>query len=515
MPRKRTNTYSGTLLEKLNPSLAADLEKHYGKSAGLQEIADVRRYLNESGVSIENVFAASRLERQALRASADFKPAELREQITAQLTRPDGTVAPTPAEWCTTNGLDSAAFAQALAEEAHQLFEEWFKEGRELIERAQAILAGKGKRKRKERALLPDHTALPQKLIEAGYRPGVAVNQLKAFNSRALDLFGDYETQQRTKALLESPEISAPQLGKLTPPQVRTLLGVYRLATVGNGDERLRSGFTVPASLMWKALNLVGSVSDAQRRTHFAALYDMSQFRLRWTAIITQEGGGVAVLGGECAPFEVRPIWSDKEDGRRSYTAKECKDIAKEWTENSGPWKGPLPDAFIVTIPDDMRPLDKRLVLSGNLLEKLESGARAVRGPTETFMPIDWTLWITITQTVQRPHKGRAFVDVAQVLASVYEAEKVAAHRRKGKLRGPSGYLTQYEKAVRVLEAAGLARREKQDYATTKGARRDVFEILEGNVLTKPELEAGRSRSGLPVNPPEEMLLGLEAESVK
>jgi hypothetical protein len=428
----------------------------------------------------------------ALHEKCLLSPDELRERLAAELTRPDGTRAPSPSEWCAARGESLTRFITAL-------FEAWWALGTQRLEEELAKA-----RKREKKRKLPDHMAIPQKLLDAGYRPGVAVNLLNSFKNGDLKLGGDYSEQEKTLAVLQrSPEVRAPQLGKLTTPQVRTLLGVFRLVTVGDDDGKLRSDFTVPASMMWHAVNLVGSVSDAQRRTHFAALVDMSRLRLRWTATIETEKGS-AVMGGECPPFEVRPIWSATEDGRRGYTPAAAQQIAEAWNRNTGPWTGPLPNEFYVTIPVDMRAVDRRLVLSGNLLEKLEDGARKVRGPTETFAPIDWTLWITITQTVQRPHNGRAFVDVAQVLASVYEAEKVAAQRRKGKLRGPSGYLTQYEKAVQVLEAGGLARRVVKDHATTKGARRDVFEIIKGNVLTKREIP-----------PAAPFLPGLEVQDVK
>jgi len=72
--------------------------------------------------------------REPLDAKARLTPAELRERIAARLTRPDGTVGPSPAEWCHANGLDFAAFRQVL-------YLEWFEQGRKRLEKAEAILA--------------------------------------------------------------------------------------------------------------------------------------------------------------------------------------------------------------------------------------------------------------------------------------------------------------------------------------------------------------------------------------
>lgn len=72
--------------------------------------------------------------REQLEVRMRLSREELRERIGAKLTRPDGTVAPSPAEWCNASGLDFAAFRQVL-------FLEWFELGRQRIEKAEAIIA--------------------------------------------------------------------------------------------------------------------------------------------------------------------------------------------------------------------------------------------------------------------------------------------------------------------------------------------------------------------------------------
>lgn len=434
-----------------------------------------------SALVISPTLAALNAKRGAILARCILTPDERRDRITKALTRADGTVAPSPADWCAVRGENLTTFRAAL-------YVEWYEAGRREVERLEAELARE--RKRKARKGLPDRTVLPQRLVDSGYRGQVGANVARDYELGTLDLFGDTDTKAQTLAVLRSEEVQAPQLAALTPPQVRTLVGVYRLATDGEDGQHLRSGFTVPAAILWRAMGLTGAVRDNERRAHFAALLDVSRKRIKWTATVTLGERG-AVMGGECAPFEVRPIWSDGEDGRRTYTPDEAQRIADAWHKLApgDAWTGPIPDRFLVTIPNDMRAIDRRLVLSGDTVTKLDEGAKVARGPRESFSTLDWVLWMTITQAVQRPHGGRAYVNVAAVLDAVYSPEKVAAQRRKGKLGGRSGYLTQYEKAVAVLDAGGLARRVKRDHTTGKGGRRDVFELLPGNVLTPPPAE--------------------------
>jgi hypothetical protein len=93
---------------------------------------------------------------------------------------------------------------------------------------------------------------------------------------------------------------------------------------------------------------------------------------------------------------------------------------------------------------------------------------------------LDFGLLMKITQTVQAGQGGKSFVDVLQLLREAYgHLPTFPKHLRKGKLTA------QYERAVAVLDAGGIARRVTKRHRTKDGALRDVFELLPDNVLNK------------------------------
>ena len=197
---------------------------------------------------------------------------------------------------------------------------------------------------------------------------------------------------------------------------------------------------------------------------------------LRYTAIV-EGANSRAVEVGECPPFSVAARFYDTGDKRRESTEK----LEKDWREQ----RGRIPDAFRFDIPPVMRSTARRLVLSGDILVRLDAGAKVARGPSESFEPLDFALFLKITQTIQRPHGSRSFVDVAQLLREHYgHLPSFEAQRKKGKLSA------QYEKAVAVLEAGQIAKRVTKGHRTKDGEKRDVFELVAGNVLNRTGLSS-------------------------
>lgn len=393
-------------------------------------------------------------------------PEELAQRITETLTRDDGTRAPSPHEWCALHRLTVSDFRTGL----------YFRQARE-IEQLKGALKTEKKRKAHEARVV-----LPAQLV-ALYRPQTHSTLYQRATQG--ELFADVAT---LSVLRESAELKVAQLATLKSPEVRAMVGVFRAFTITGGEDgrdHFLPAIEIPASGLYAAMSLEAP-SDRERRRHFDALTTLSRTTLRVAIKLpSPDGKGYAVQGEETPMFTVRPIWSASADGRRSLTAEEANAIATQWTSNAGaPWEGPLPDTFRLSLPLIMQVVAARLVLSGDVFEKLDAGAKEVRGLREKFAPLDWVLYVLITQTSQPQQGGLCFVDREQLLEDFYGAEEVRKARAKGKLRGPTGYLTQYEKAVAVLEAGGLARRVKKDYPTVKkGELRDVFELIPGTVL--------------------------------
>jgi hypothetical protein len=402
--------------------------------------------------------------RNALYAKCILSPDELRHRITEHLTRPDGTAAPSPSAWCAANGENLSSFLTGL-------FEAWWALGAQRYE--EALAKAKKREKRRE---LSDRSVLPGTLIDNGFRPDVQAGHLKQLEERTLDLFNYDETAERVlKEMRVHAELRIPQLAALSAPQQRALLAVYRLATPGEEDEMLREWFEVSAPLLWQAMGLERP-SDGVKRRHLEALRDMGATMLRYTAIV-EGANSRAVEVGECPPFSVAARFYDTGDKRRESTEK----LEKDWREQ----RGRIPDAFRFDIPPVMRSTARRLVLSGDILVRLDAGAKVARGPSESFEPLDFALFLKITQTIQRPHGSRSFVDVAQLLREHYgHLPSFEAQRKKGKLSA------QYEKAVAVLEAGQIAKRVTKGHRTKDGEKRDVFELVAGNVLNRTGLSS-------------------------
>lgn len=430
---------------------------------------------------------------KALYDKCILTPAELRERIAARLTGPDGRPAITPAEWCTAQGENFSRFIAAL-------YETWFAIGTQRLEEELA-------KERKRGKLLPDRAVLPGTLVDNGFRPEVQARHLQEIANETLPLFEYDDDAERVLAEMRiHAELKIPQLAALDAPQQRALLAVYRLATPGEVDAMLRDWFEVPAGMLWQAMGLERP-SDAVKRRHLAALRALGDKQLHYTATVEQ-GNRRAVEIGKCPPYTVAAKYLDTKDGRKRSVAA----LEKDWEAN----RGRIPDTFRFEIPLVMRKTARRLVLSGNVLSRLDAGAKAARGPLESFEPLDFALFLKITQTVQHRHGGRSYVDVAQLLREHYltpapsedadalaamtaeERKKAAdkreyafqARRKKGK------YAAQYEKAVAVLEAGELARRISKGQPTKDGTRRDVFELLPDNVLNR--IKAGADAPTLP-----------------
>jgi hypothetical protein len=256
---------------------------------------------------------------------------------------------------------------------------------------------------------------------------------------------------------------------------VRALFGVFRLFSGTEEERTLAESRLVPANILYKAAG-VTSRRDKDRRRLFDALRTVSSQEIAVAVKGKTPEGKPWVIGDRAPMFRMRPVWSESTDGRRKLEESQAAEVAEEWAAigaSSESWTGPLPDHFEFSLPEVMRRVLHRLVLKGDALERLDAGAKEARGAAEKFHPLDWRLFLEVTQTVQATQGGRSFVDREALLQDFYGAGKIAAAREAGKYR--SRYESQYDKAVQVLKEGNLAEIIERDYKTSDGEKRDIF----------------------------------------
>jgi hypothetical protein len=435
------------------------------------------------------------------------RPATLDDIDAWTLTRADGTRAPSPEEWL-------AALA-AQGEQHRGDAEFWLMNGLEVLasnarkareaeltaraEKAERALERERKRRKDAEAGLPDRTVFPGHMIRYGHAGADDFARLADMLENGQgELFphGNALEVIRSQAELQ-PNTS--QLGDMTAAEVRALHGVFRLFTRGGDDRRTFNADMLPvdATVFYKAA-AVTSRRSKDRAAVFDGLRSLSRRSLLVALKVKDPKDGKTYVIGERTPlFEVRPMWTASDDGRRALTEQEADAIARHYLQHMDadePWTGPLPDRFVFTLPPLMQRISDRLVLRGDVLDRLEAGSRAVRGAQGGLNPLDHRLLIEITQREQTQHRSkdglrvRSFVDRERLLEDHYGAEKLAKWRRSGKLRERA--TEPFENAARALVAGGLVAHWEPNYRTTAGESRDVFELVPGVVVGSEGLAA-------------------------
>jgi hypothetical protein len=260
--------------------------------------------------------------------------------------------------------------------------------------------------------------------------------------------------------------------------------GVFRCFTSAEGSA-FREQVSVPFAFLLNASGM-DKANQPDRKAFFLAMGTLSRKLWRMAVMIPNKKKGSAVYGAEEPLFRFRPAWTQSGDGRRGYTTEEAAGIAHSWATGDGTsWDGPLPDQVVLTLPEIVRVLARRLVIPVGTFEALDRGSQEVRGTNKGSQDLDLALFVEITQTRQARHGGRSYVDRDDLLARHYGADAVKRQRDKGKYKG--GYLAAYENSVRVLEAGGVAKRVHTGKPLKRGSGvRDQFELAEGAILTPP-----------------------------
>lgn len=339
--------------------------------------------------------------------------------------------------------------------------------------------------KRRPEFQLGDRTVMPRQLIEAGWTTDTARHQLTRIEQGEL-----FPADARSLEMLRRAEatVEGRQFGRLPAPEVRALMAVLRVFSSGGDDRRQfrHTAVTVPARLLYHAAgvdprksalcrNLVAALDALGRRQVYASL----KFQEPAPKGDTDAPRREFVMGEHTAVFRVTPVWRDRSE-------REASKIAQQWArrgmlqphEDAEPWDGPLPDEYMLELPPIMAKVWGALVLDGDVLGRLEAGAKRERGERQGFQSIDWALFMEITQHTQAGQVSsdgrslKSYVDRDDFLAGFYGAAEVAKYRASG--RYASRCVKQYEHAAGVLVAGGLV----QEYQPQRQIRRRVCDVF-------------------------------------
>lgn len=424
--------------------------------------------------------------REAAEGTARVRGAKLAELLRA----PDGSTFPTPSEWITTRAPQIAPSLRryAIRIALRHLERETSEHAGDVDEidpeaEDDSPAHGLGVMLRQ----LGDRVVFPRPLIEAGYADGAGLARKLARVETQLDLLaGNPETVDVLRA---GAEIVAErtQLGNLGPTEVRALCAVFRIfSTVGdNGRNFAAPGgrAQIPARLFYRGAD-VDPHNGARCRALFQAT-DALASREIFAAIIARDpkGGKDApeyVYGERTRLFTFRPVWERNVTDGRKRREESGAEIAQRWAARSlapgEPWDGPLPDFYAFELPPIMRKVWHNLTLGGDVLARLDAGAKEVRGPRQSFEGLEWRLLVEITQREQRG--GLSYVDRDKLLADFYGLTPADVKRHKARGKWTERYVAQYEKAVAVLAHGGgrpIAWRVERDHAVKRGQLRDVF----------------------------------------
>lgn len=295
------------------------------------------------------------------------------------------------------------------------------------------------------------------------------------------------------------------QLGNLSTGQVRALMAVFRIFTTDGEDSEAQTfraeTLTIPALTLYKAAGLTNRGVKV-RQELFEALDELAARELYLAVVVSHPdrpgglGAGPMVCGERTPLFKMRPYWFASDDGRKKGRA-DVASIVREWGRrgmraDKPAWTGPLPDFYEIQLPPLVRRIGSSLVMSAEVLDRLDHGSKIVRGPTQGFTSQDFRLWMEITQRTQADQPSadglslRSYVDRDALLRDIHGEEKIAEFRRRGKLRR---YIEAFEKSAAVMEAGKLAIWETRDqqHETGRGGMREVF-------IPDPELIAGLSK---------------------
>lgn len=292
---------------------------------------------------------------------------------------------------------------------------------------------------------------------------------------------------ENTLELLRRAEttIEGRQLGHLTTPEIRALAAVLHIFSSRGDDGK---GFTVggtigiPARLLYSAAR-INPRQPNQCRALFSALDDLSREEV-YLSLKVQDGEQWRIVGEHSPLIQMRPVWSASKRADADRIAEQWGQyglkVARARRDGRKPpkWTGPPPDDYVLTLPPTVCRVFRSLVVSADILDRLQTGAKRVRGENQGFQPIDFALFLEITQTTQGQQVAddgkavRSYVDRDEFIEGHYGPETVRVKRERGHYN--RDLTAQYETAAEVLLAGEIVTEWKPEQQARRG-KRDVF----------------------------------------
>jgi hypothetical protein len=272
--------------------------------------------------------------------------------------------------------------------------------------------------------------------------------------------------------------VSTRQLAQLSTAELRALFATFRVfASTGDNGKRFNtSAVQVPIRLFCTAASVPLTHGKA-RRDLFAGLDKLSSRRVTTWARMPNADGTVTLAAIETVLVEMVPVWDKLEKARADH-------LAELWEfREPGRWDWELPSTLVLKLPPATRQTLGALVFPADALERLETGARAVRG-TRGVLPMDVALLVEIAQTRQAQQVDtavgslRSYVDREAFLKGFFGADRLdelAAQDHGGRADA------RFEASARALVEGGLVAKWEPAKAGRRGAR-DVF-VLHADAL--------------------------------
>lgn len=353
----------------------------------------------------------------------------------------------------------------------------------------------------------PDRTLMPR-VIADQWRPRDS-DRLAATLAQVRD--GNVGADPEVRAALERAaatraelrQVNAREFADLTVPQIRALVGVCALLTdAGETDDGGR--FAPPPTFSARQLYAEAGVNHRQPkacRDLVGALAMHADRRLFFELTYSDEAGRPCVAFVERPMFDMVVHFAGDDGATFRQWARWREEVraggerhphGEKGTRRPPPWSGPLPTHYTLTMPNLVRQTAGALVMSRDVLARLERGARAVRGGVGKLTSLDWALFMELFFT--RQARQWDAVPVAGTAEPVQSFRCYIARRqflvdylgesRVRKNPGECGEL--YRQSARVLEAGGLVIAKEFARPVRRGDR-DVF-------VPNPDVILGLSR---------------------
>lgn len=288
---------------------------------------------------------------------------------------------------------------------------------------------------------------------------------------------------EATKLLdVAARQVNAREFADLSVPQIRTLVALCALLTDA-GTRTEDGGEVFPRILTFTARQLYDQADVNSRQPKLCrdimhAVVDLADLRvfLELTGR-DSETRQKLVAFHEGAMFELTPQFKDDDPSLFDQWAAWRKAKRRD-PKAAGPWAGPLPARYTVTFHDFIRQGWSPLVISREVLGRLERGARKVRGPKGRLTPLDWALFLELTFTRQdlqlevfrEPGAPEVHTFRCHVKRNDFLRDYLGAEMRKNPARARKSY----HDSAEVLRAGGVTLAHELDVQTSKG-QRDVY----------------------------------------